>query len=141
MFMKYILCIATFLILGTTQVLAQSEEWMIPPEERGGLVIPGEYDDVPMLHHNSPQTHWYESECCSGQDCRPYRKSEYEKVPGGYRVWYLPTKPIFVPETMVRNRPRHAQPDEYMHFCISPDFPEVGIEQVPICAYRESLLF
>jgi hypothetical protein len=140
MFMKYILCIATFLILGTTQSLAQSEEWMIPPELREELLRQGEYDDIPF-HHNSPGTHWYEKDCCSNQDCRPYKKSEYEKVPGGYSVRYLPTVLVFVPEDLVKQRPRDALPDAFMHFCISPPIPELKIKAEPICAYLESLLF
>jgi hypothetical protein len=136
---RYILCMLV-LLGGATEVVAQSEDWMIPPELREELLRQGEYDDIPF-NHNSPGAHWYEKDCCSNQDCRPYKKSEYEKVPGGYSVRYLPMVLVFVPEDLVKPRPPYALPDEFMHFCISPPIPELKTEAVAICAYPESLLF
>jgi hypothetical protein len=92
------------------------------------------------VHSSSVQAHeafWTTSK----QDCRPYKKSEYRKVPGGYEVWYLPMTKVFVSDALITPRPSGAPADEFMHFCISAEVPEIGVKAEPICAYPESLLF
>ena len=36
--------------------------------------------------HDDTVPHWYESDCCSGEDCRKLAPGEYKMVDG---VWYL----------------------------------------------------
>jgi hypothetical protein len=138
--MKFFTLLLMLFLGSASSGWAQSDEWMLPPEMRE-FFLREEEDADKSMNHNSPGTHWYESDCCSNMDCRPYKQSEYEKVSGGYKVWYLPTMPVFVPESLVRARPQDAPADEFMHFCISAPMPELKIEAEPICAYLESLLF
>jgi hypothetical protein len=137
--MKFFVLLLMLFLGSVSSGWAQSEDWMLPPEMREFFLHEGEDADKSM-NHNSPGTHWYEIDCCSGQDCRPYSRNEYEKVPGGYRVWYLPMTPVFVPDKLVKPRPHGATPDEFMHFCIAPQ-PFADVPPEPICAYPESLLF
>ena len=76
--------------------------------------------------------HWYESNCCSGKDCKPYETSEYRVVPGGYMVQYGMFE-VFISESQIRPRPPGALRDEFFHFCIG--FDNNTDTPIPYCAY------
>ncbi len=72
-------------------------------------------------HPAGGAAHWYESGCCSKQDCEPVEPGAIVLTPDGYRVRYL-TSRGFIAEGLVKDGTGAVRPsqDRQEHACASP---------------------
>jgi hypothetical protein len=93
------------------------------------LVVPASANDIiPRgLGHSSGTMHWYESGCCSKQDCEPVEAGAIIETPQGYKIRYLtsprPGHPNgFVAEGLIPYSSSSVRPsrDALEHVCSNP---------------------
>lgn len=50
-------------------------------------------DGIPRgLGHDQNAKHWYDSGCCSQEDCEPVEPGAVMRQPGGWKVYYLTSR-------------------------------------------------
>lgn len=147
--------VALLIVSVSGQALAQSLDWEKDPSMRPGLEQTPKGEDMPLfgpymdgtgegilehldglhkaerekhLNHN----HWYEEDCCSGQDCKPYAtKHIIVNIDGSISV-YFNMRWLLVQKDQIKARPPNATHDEFWHVCINAD--EVH-DPYALCAY------
>jgi hypothetical protein len=143
-------------LLSTSHyAFAQSDDWMTSPEERSGLTITPNAGDIspfgPYMdgsgdgileyldgqhrakreQHMNPD-HWYDPDCCSGKDCKPYATNDVILNIDGSISVHFNMQWMLVDKSLIKVRPPNATHDELWHVCIVAD--EV-YDPYPVCAY------
>lgn len=91
------------------------------------LVVAGTFTFAASAHS------WYDSDCCSNEDCVPVLASTVRETPRGFVYTPISGRSCFFPKDSAMQRIRKSKDGEY-HVCITKN----GVCQ---CIYKPDLMF